>query len=89
MNTEQNGTAKGASTNNLDSTRLWLAQKIETSLPKTLTLDRSPQTIKLIQERYKLARQHAKISLAPADERQFFEDLLDEILGFGLGKNPQ
>ena len=83
MNTEQNGTAKGASTNNLDSTRLWLAQKIETSLPKTLTLDRSPQTIKLIQERYKLARQHAKISLAPADERQFFEDLLDEILGFG------
>ncbi|MFZ1395454.1 MAG: hypothetical protein WAS33_01090, partial [Candidatus Promineifilaceae bacterium] len=83
MSTDQNEAASSASPHNLDSTRLWLAQKIEASLPKNLALDRSPQTIKLIQERYKLARQHAKISLASADERQFFEDLLDEILGFG------
>ncbi|MEZ4593855.1 MAG: CpaF family protein [Chloroflexota bacterium] len=83
MSTDQNEAASSASTHNLDSTRLWLAQKIEASLPKNLALDRSSQTIKLIQERYKLARQHAKISIAPADERQFFEDLLDEILGFG------
>ncbi|WP_420629273.1 CpaF family protein [Candidatus Leptofilum sp.] len=83
MQTEQNGAAHTTTTNNLDSTRLWLAQKIETSLPKTLTLDRSPHTIKLIKERYKLARQHAKISIAPSDEKQFFEELLDEILGFG------
>lgn len=83
MQTEQNGVASATSNTNLDSTRLWLAQKIEASLPKTLTLDRSPQTIKLIQDRYKLARQHAKMSIAPADEKQFFEDLLDEILGFG------
>ena len=83
METVKNGVASTASDKNLDSMRLWLAQKIETSLPKTLTLDRTPQTIKLIQERYQLARQHAKISIAPADEKQFFEDLLDEILGFG------
>lgn len=83
METVKNGVASTASDKNLDSMRLWLAQKIETSLPKTLTLDRTPQTIKLIQERYQLARQHAKINIAPADEKQFFEDLLDEILGFG------
>ncbi len=83
METVKNGVASTASDKNLDSMRLWLAQKIETSLPKTLTLDRTPQTIKLIQERYQLARQHAKIKIAPADEKQFFEDLLDEILGFG------
>jgi pilus assembly protein CpaF len=71
------------SSTNLNSTRLWLAQKIEASLPKTLTLDRTPQTIKLIQERYQLARQHAKLNIAPADEKQFFEEMLDEILGFG------
>lgn len=83
MNTKQNGVVHSTSNTNIDSTRLWLAQKIEASLPKTLTLDRTPQTIQLIQERYKLARQHAKISIAPADEKQFFDDLLDEILGFG------
>jgi pilus assembly protein CpaF len=83
MHTEQNGVAHSTSNTNIGSMRLWLAQKIEASLPKTLTLDRTPQTIKLIQERYKLARQHAKLSIAPADEKQFFDDLLDEILGFG------
>jgi len=30
-----------------------------------------------------LARQHASLAIAPNDERQFFDDLLDEILGFG------
>ena len=68
---------------NVASTCLWLAKKIESSLPKNITLDRSPQTIKLIQDRYTLARQHAKVSIAPADEKQFFENMLDEILGFG------
>ena len=83
METVKNGVASTASDKNLDSMRLWLAQKIEASLPKTLTLDRTPQTIKLIQERYQLARQHAKLNIASADEKQFFEELLDEILGFG------
>ncbi len=83
MQSVMNGATSAASNTNLASTRLWLAQKIEASLPKTITLDRTPETIKLIQDRYKLARQHAKISIAPADEKAFFEDLLDEILGFG------
>ena len=82
MQEEQYG-ADNASNKNMAAIRLWLAQKIEASLPKTLTLDRSPQTIKLIQDRYQLARQHAKVNIAPADEKQFFAELLDEILGFG------
>lgn len=83
MEIVKNGVASTTSDKNLDSMRLWLAQKIESSLPKNLSLDRTPQTIKLIQERYQLARQHAKLNIAPADEKQFFDDLLDEILGFG------
>jgi pilus assembly protein CpaF len=83
MQTENNGAGSTAPDKNLASMRLWLAQKIETSLPKTLKLDRTPQTIKLIQDRYQLARQHTKVNIAPADEKQFFEELLDEILGFG------
>lgn len=73
----------GTNSSNLDQIRLWLAQKIETSLPKNITLDRNPQTIKLIHDRFKLARQHASVSIAPADEKAFFEDLVDEIVGFG------
>jgi pilus assembly protein CpaF len=60
---------------------LWLAQKIEKSLPENIILERNAQTIQLIQDRYNLARQ--RINIAPADERQFFANLLDEILGFG------
>ena len=67
----------------LAETCLWLAKKIEKSLPDTVILERNPQTIKLIQDRFKLARQRVTVSLAPADEQPFFEALLDEILGFG------
>lgn len=83
MQSEKIGADNAAPDKKLAATRLWLAQKIEASLPKNIVLERNPQTIKLIQERYKLARQHANLSIAPADERQFFDDLLDEILGFG------
>lgn len=62
-------------------TCLWLAQKIEKSLPENIILERNPQTIKLIEDRYNLAKQ--RVNIAPADERQFFEDMLDEIFGFG------
>jgi pilus assembly protein CpaF len=67
--------------------KLWLAQKIESSLPKNVALERNPQTLKLIQERFQLARQHAKVSIAAADEKQFFADLVDEIIGFGPLEN--
>ncbi|MBK8904089.1 MAG: CpaF family protein [Anaerolineaceae bacterium] len=83
MQLDKTGADNVAPDKKLAATRLWLAQKIEASLPKTVVLDRSPQVVKLIQERYKLARQHANVMVAPADERLFFEELLDEILGFG------
>lgn len=83
MQAQTMGMTAQAPDKNLASTRLWLAQKIEDSLPESVSLDRSPQTIKLIEDRYKLARKHTKITIAPADEKQFFADLLDEILGFG------
>lgn len=67
----------------LAKTCLWLALKIEKSLPDNIVLDRSPQTVKLIRDRYNLARQRVSVDIAPADEEPFFEDLLDEILGFG------
>ena len=67
----------------LGKAKLWLAGKIEGSLPDKLVLDRSPEVIKLIQDRFNLARQHAKIKIPPQQEQQFFDELLDEIVGFG------
>ncbi len=63
--------------------RLWLAEKIEASLPTKGGMERTPQMLQLIQERYQIARQHAKLNIAAAQERCFFEELVDEILGFG------
>ncbi|MCB8966951.1 MAG: CpaF family protein [Chloroflexota bacterium] len=61
----------------------WMAKKIEASLPDNTPMERSPQTIKLIRERYDVARKHAKVQIPPQQETAFFEALLDEILGFG------
>jgi pilus assembly protein CpaF len=67
----------------LGEAKLWLARKIEASLSEKMTLDRSPEVIKLIRDRFETARQHAKIRIPPDQEEQFFGELLDEILGFG------
>jgi pilus assembly protein CpaF len=78
----QNGTCQMAD-KELGQARLWLARKIESSLPDKLALDRSPEVVKLIGDRFELARQHAKIKIPSNREEQFFAELLDEILGFG------
>ena len=77
-------TASTTTSEELDRFRLWLAEKIETSLPDKVLLERdNPQSIKLIRDRYELAKQRARVPVPPEQEEQFFEDLLDEILGFG------
>ncbi|MEM7336158.1 MAG: CpaF family protein, partial [Chloroflexota bacterium] len=63
--------------------QLWLAKKIESSLPKNFSKEKSPKTIQFIKERFDRAKQHASMQIAPADEQSFFDGLVDEILGFG------
>ena len=67
----------------LGEAKLWLARKIESSLSEKMALDRTPEVVKLIRDRFGTARQHAKIRIPPDQEEQFFAELLDEILGFG------
>jgi pilus assembly protein CpaF len=68
----------------LARTALWLAQKIEASLPPDSPLDReNVQTLERILRRFERARQHDSIKLRPEDEERFFEMILDEIVGFG------
>jgi pilus assembly protein CpaF len=78
----QNGTHQ-ISDRELGEAKLWLARKIEGSLPDKVALDRSPEVINLIRDRFDLARQHAKIKIPANQQERFFGELLDEILGFG------
>ena len=78
-----NQTAYGPQNMELEKKKLWLAKKIEKSIPKTEDMKDDPKVIQLIKDRYSLARQKAGIDIAPADEPQFIEDLIDEVTGFG------
>jgi pilus assembly protein CpaF len=62
---------------------LWLAEKIEASLAGKTSPSRDPQTIKLIKDRYEMARKHANINVPSQLESVFFDALVDEIVGFG------
>lgn len=76
-------TAYGSQDMELEKKKLWLAKKIEKSLPGAGSLTKDEQTLVLIKDRYQLARQKAGIDIAPSDEPKFVQDLIDEITGFG------
>jgi pilus assembly protein CpaF len=68
----------------LTKTVFWLAQKIESSLPKDAPLDRdNVKTLERILRRFERARQHDSVKIRPEDEERVFEMILDEIFGFG------
>ncbi len=68
----------------LAKTVLWLAQKIESSLPEGMPLDRdNEKTLEQILRRFERARQHDSIKIRPEDEEHVFEMILNEIVGFG------
>ena len=72
-----------SSNQHLGELRLRLAEKIEASLPEGTNLTRTPQTIQLIQTKFDRVRQHASVNIPSGQETNFFDDLVDEILGFG------
>lgn len=67
----------------LAKAKLWLAEKIEASLAEKTAVNRDPQTIQLIRDRYEMARKHTRLNIPPDQEESFFNCLVDEIVGFG------
>ena len=63
--------------------KLWLAKKIEKSLPQHESETRNDATIQLVKERFQMAKSRAKVNIPPKLEDQFLRELIDEILGFG------
>ena len=67
----------------LDEIRVWMAEKIEETLAKQGDVERTPKTERIVQAAYQKLKKHAQVSIAPADEADFLDDLYDEIFGFG------
>ena len=63
--------------------KLWLAERIQSSMSNKGKLTRSPEIVQIAYERFKQACQHAKINLPPEKEDVFFNEVLDEIVGLG------
>ncbi len=63
--------------------KLWVAGKLRQSLEPNVRLDRSPETMQLIGERFGLLCRHANIDLPQGQLERFYDQVLDELLGFG------
>lgn len=79
----QNGT-NGNGSADLLPLRVQLATWIEASLRQQEILpERTPDTTKLVTERIIAAKQHKRLAIPSQYEKQFFADVLDEVVGFG------
>ncbi|OQY25313.1 MAG: type II secretion system protein E [Anaerolineaceae bacterium 4572_32.1] len=63
--------------------KLWIADKLRSSLEPNVKLDRSPETMQLIRERFTLLCAHANVNLPQEKQKQLYQEILDELLGFG------
>jgi pilus assembly protein CpaF len=81
----RNGTAAVELSPDLYRLIPWLAERVEASLANKIKLERSPQVIELIRERFQRASQHAggTLEMPPEQEALFFDRFLDEVIGFG------
>jgi pilus assembly protein CpaF len=78
INPSSNGTK-----NDMAQIKLWIADRIQSSMVDMGRLNRTPEIIRLVHQGFKLACQHAKIKVPAEKEEQFFNDVLDEVVGLG------
>jgi pilus assembly protein CpaF len=62
---------------------LWVTDKLLDSMKGKIRLERTPDTLQLIQERLALLCQHANINLPEPLNQQLHEGVLNELVGFG------
>jgi pilus assembly protein CpaF len=62
---------------------LWVVDRIQASLGNQSELKRSPETERLLQERFARTYQQAGVSLNDAQVKQLFTMVCDELMGFG------
>ena len=62
---------------------LWSADKLLDSLEGKIRLEPTPDTLKLIRERFALLCQHTNVKLPEPQQKQLYENVLSELVGFG------
>lgn len=62
---------------------LWIVDRIQASLGAQSELKRTPETERLLQERFARVYQQAGVNLSPEQVKQLFTMVCDELMGFG------
>jgi len=62
---------------------LWVTDKLLESLHQKIRLERTPDTLQLIQDRFRLLCQHTNINLLESQNKQLYQGVLSELVGFG------
>jgi Flp pilus assembly protein, ATPase CpaF len=62
---------------------LWIVDRIQASLSNQTELKRSPETERLLQERFARIYQQANVHLSDQDVKKLFAMVCDELFGFG------
>lgn len=75
--------AQGVTWGEAERLKLWIAEKLRGSLEPNVQLDRSPEMMQLVGDRFTLLCRHANINLPKAQLGQLYEQVLDELLGYG------
>ena len=75
--------AEGISWDEAQRMKLWIVDRLQSSLEPNIKLERSTETVQIIYERFRLLCQHINLRLSEEQEKQLFGEILDELLGFG------
>jgi pilus assembly protein CpaF len=62
---------------------LWVTDKLLDSMKGKIRLERTPDTLQLIQERFTLLCQHTNVNLPEPLNKQLYAGVLSELVGFG------
>ncbi len=83
-----NGAGVENATETVDEQRLielslWIVDRIQASLGSQTELKRTPETERMLQERFARVYQQAGVSLSPEQIKRLFTMVCDELMGFG------
>ncbi len=62
---------------------LWVVDKLRTSLEPNIRLEPTPDTLRLIRDRFIMLCQHTNINLPEEENERLFEGVVGELVGFG------
>jgi len=75
--------SQGMTWEDMQNLTLWVADKLRDSLKRRIRLERTPDTLQLVQSRFTLLCQHTNINLPEPQSKQLYEGVLNELVGFG------